>query len=289
MIRADYPLLLEPHLAERVWGGTSLGRGIGEAWDLSVHPHGPSLIRNGALKGRALADVVTAVPADFGGPIRLLAKRLDCAADLSVQVHPVEHDSKTEAWVVLRGEKNAGVYHGFREPQTTAQIRAAAEDGTLPELLRFLPVNPGQAVFVPSGTVHAIGKGLVLFEIQQSADVTYRLYDWGRGRPLQIDEALPNCRLNGSDALPAPRPLEQGGLRLVSCEHFHVDRIDAAESFRVEPGAAWRAVLLVAGSASFGNIQVDPGDTLLLPKAAGAITLHARRTCTALTYGPGAG
>ncbi len=289
MIRADYPILLEPHLAQRVWAGTSLGRGVGEAWDLSVHPNGPCLVKNGAMKGRTLAEVATACPADFGGPIKLLAKRLDCAEELSVQVHPVDSDPKTEAWVALRANPGAGVYHGFSRAVTADEVRAAAKDGSLPKLLRFLPLDPGGAVFVPTGTVHAIGPGLVLFEIQQSADTTYRLFDWGRDRELHLEKGLQCADLRAATPLPEPRPVAEGQTRLVSCEHFHVDRIEATGSFRVDPMGAWKAVLVVNGGARIGAYEAVPGETLLLPRPLGPTTLHTKNKVTALAYGPGPG
>jgi mannose-6-phosphate isomerase len=289
MIRADYPILLDPHLAQRVWAGTSLGKGVGEAWDLSVHPNGPSLVRNGALKGRTLAEVALACPADFGGPIKLLAKRLDCAEELSVQVHPKEGDPKTEAWVALRVKQGAGVYHGFERDVTTDEVRAAAKDGTLPKLLRFLPLDPGAAVFVESGTVHAIGGGLVLFELQQSADTTYRLFDWGRDRELHLEKGLQCADLSAAPPLPAPREIAPGHARLVSCEHFHIDRVEAEGSFRVDPAGTWKAVLVVNGGARIGAHEAGPGETMLLPKPLGPTTLFGKHRITALVYGPGPG
>jgi mannose-6-phosphate isomerase len=289
MIRADYPMLLEPHLAQRVWAGSSLGRGVGEAWDLSVHPHGPCLVRNGALKGRMLAEVATVCAADFGGPIRLLAKRLDCAQELSVQVHPRGPESKTEAWVVLKAMPGSGVYHGFARTVLAEEVRAAAKDGSLPSLLRFLPVEPGRAVFVPSGTVHAIGGGLVLFEIQQSADTTFRLFDWGRDRELHLEAALAAADLEAAAAQPAPVRLADGQTRLVSCEHFHVDRVDANSPFRLDPAERWKALLIVNGAARIGTIEAGPGETLLLPRPLGPTTLHPKHHVTALAYGPGPG
>ncbi|HEX5137573.1 MAG TPA: type I phosphomannose isomerase catalytic subunit [Planctomycetota bacterium] len=289
MIRADYPLLLDPHLAQRVWAGTSLGKGVGEAWDLSVHPHGPCLVRNGALKGRTLAEVALACAADFGGPLKLLAKRLDCAEELSVQVHPVDMDPKTEAWVALRAKPGAGVYHGFQRDVTADEVRTAARDGSLPKLLRFLPLDPGGAVFVPSGTVHAIGGGLVLFEIQQSADTTYRLFDWGRDRELHLEEGLKCADLRAARPLPEPAQIAEGRTRLVSCEHFHVDRVEAEGSLRVDPMDRWRAVLVVNGNARIGSHEAGPGETMLLPRAIGAMTLYTKGKVTALVYGPGPG
>lgn len=282
----DKPLKLCPHLAPRVWGGGSLGHGIGEAWDLSVHPNGPSTIAEGPWAGRTLAELAADAPEAFGGPIRLLAKRLDCVQDLSVQVHPREGDPKTEAWVVLAARPCAGVYHGFRAPVSVAQVRAAALDGTLPGLLRFLPLQTGDCVFVPSGTVHAIGAGLRLFELQQSADTTYRLFDWGRDRPLHLEQALACGDPGPVDARPVVCPLPDGAERLVTCEHFSVDRVRTSRPYPVDPGNTWRALLLTAGAARMGGLGLRAGETLLLPAAAGAHHLDPQGACEALLYGP---
>lgn len=279
MSKPDYPLLLTPHLAERVWGGTRLGAGIGEAWDLSVHPHGPSRIANGALRGRTLAEVTGAHPDAFGGPIRLLAKRLDCSETLSVQVHPIHGDPKTEAWVVLDAAQGAGVYHGFARPVTIEEVGRAAADGSLPELLRFVETPRLTAVFVPSGTVHAIGGGLFLFELQQSADTTYRLFDWGRGRELHLDEALACLDLEDHPPVPAPR---DG--RLVECEHFFVDRLAGEET--VDPRDAWVALLVVEGAGRLGDVTVRRHETVLLPAAAGARDWIPDGSSVVLSYGP---
>jgi mannose-6-phosphate isomerase len=277
--RPDYPLLLEPHLAERVWGGTRLGAGIGEAWDLSVHPNGPCRIANGALRGRTLADVSAAHADAFGGPIRLLAKRLDCAETLSVQVHPIRGDPKTEAWVVLEAADGAGVYHGFARPATVEEVGRAASDRSLPGLLRFVETPPLTAVFVPSGTVHAIGSGLFLFELQQSADTTYRLFDWGRGRELHLEAALGCLDLEAHPPVPTPR---DG--RLVECEHFFIDRLTGAET--VDPLGAWTALLVVEGAGRLGDVLVGHHETVLLPAAAGPRDWTPEGRSLVLRYGP---
>ena len=286
MAKADYPILLTAHLAERVWGGSYLGDGIGEAWDLSVHESGPCHIVNGPLAGATLAEVNADHVDDFGGPIRLLAKRLDAARDLSVQVHPKLGDPKTEAWIVLRAQAGAGVYHGFPTAVTRDEIRSAAQDGTLHDLMRFLEVQPGRCVFVPSGTVHAIGSGLFLFEIQQSSNTTYRLHDWGRGRELHVEPGVPCCDLDGAPAFPPPRPLPTGALRLVECEHFHVDRIDTHKPYRIDPAGTWRAFLVVAGYCRIGAVEATAGATVMIPNAAGEVLVEPSPACTLLIYGP---
>lgn len=286
MERADYPLQLTPLLMERVWGGSTLGEGIGEAWDLSVHEHGPSTIANGPLAGRTLAEVNAAHLDDFGGPIELLGKRLDCAQDLSVQVHPKEDDPKTEAWVVLQAADGSGVYHGFSGEIDADQLRAAALDGSLPERMRFLDVQPGQCVFVPSGTVHAIGGGLLLFELQQSADVTYRLFDWGRGRDLHLDAGIACSDLDNVEAMPAPKPGPDGGLRLVECGHFFIDRVQIRERYELNPSGNWVAVFVVTGSCRIGDLELGEGNTVIVPRAAGKTMITSQDGCAALVYGP---
>lgn len=279
MANPDYPLLLTPHLAERVWGGTRLGAGMGEAWDLSVHPHGPCRIANGALQGQTLAEASAAHPEAFGGPIRLLAKRLDCRETLSVQVHPIHGDPKTEAWVVLEAEPGAGVYHGFSRPVEVEQVGRAAADGSLPELLRFVETPPWTAVFVPSGTVHAIGSGLFLFELQQSADTTYRLFDWGRGRELHLAEAL--ACLDREPHPPVPLPRDG---RLVECEHFCIDRVTTAAP--CDPKGTWTALLVVEGSGRLGEVAIQGHETALLPAAAGPRDWVPDGPSVVLRYGP---
>jgi mannose-6-phosphate isomerase len=281
MPEADYPLLLVPHLAWRVWGGNRLGDSIGEAWDLSVHPHGPCTIANGPLAGHVLAEVAP----DLG----LLAKRLDCQDNLSVQVHPREGDTKTEAWVVLEAAEGAGVYHGFRSEIDAAELRSALADGSVVDRLRFVEVRPGDCVFVPSGTVHAIGAGVMLFELQQSADTTYRLYDWGRDREMHVEEGLACSDLDAREAIPAVQPLGPGRERLVECDHFRIDRATGSAPLVLDPGTAWTAAFLVSGRARLGPLEIGPHQTVCIPAAAGPTTLDPLEPLTALVYGPAVG
>lgn len=286
-IAPRHPFLLRPHLADRVWGGTRLGAGIGEAWDLSVHPNGESIVSSGPLAGTSLRAVVADHPTAFGGGVDLLAKRLDCAANLSVQVHPSTDDPKTESWVVLEAEEGAGVYLGFDGEPTRAEVHEAALDGSLADLLAFVPLQAGDAVFVPAGTVHAIGGGLVLFELQQSSDTTYRLFDWGRTeRELHLDDGLACADLTPPPPLPEPRPITSGVSRLVECEHFAVDRLDGDQSLGIDPRDRWTAMLVVAGSARVGDLHLTTGDTMCVPASAGAVVVEPEDAFVALGYGP---
>lgn len=275
--------MLAPHLAERVWGGDSFGPGVGEAWELSVHPNGPCTVRGGRYGGATLAEVVDADPDAFGGPIDLLAKRLDCADNLSVQVHPAAGDAKTEAWVMLAADPGAGVYHGFRRRVSPTEAEAAALDGSIMDLLEFHEMRAGDCVFVPAGTVHAIGGGLRLFEIQQSSDTTFRLYDYGRGRELHLQAGLGVADLGPPALAPNPDQLVDGR-RLVSCAHFHVDEV-GGNTIAIDPGDRWTALLVLSGSASVGDQTANAGATLLVPSAAGPVEAHG--PCRALRYGPG--
>lgn len=278
------PLMLSPHLSERVWGAGFFGDGIGEAWDLSVHPQGPCTIRGGPHDGATLAEVVDAEPDAFGGPIELLAKRLDSAENLSVQVHPTDQSAKTEAWVVLDADDETCVYHGFRHRLDPAQVRTAALDGSIMDLLAHHQVSKGDCLFVPAGTVHAIGGGLRLFELQQSSDSTFRLYDYGRGRELHLEAGLAVADLGPSDPRPVPTSLPDGR-RLVSCPYFHVDELIG--DVTVDPGGQWRALLVTTGCALVRSQQAPAGTTLLIPAAAGPT--RVRGTYRALRYGPGPG
>jgi mannose-6-phosphate isomerase len=218
-----YPLRFEPIYQYRLWGGWRLadllaaplpGDGpIGEAWILSDREDHPSQIANGALKGRTLGQIMEQCGAQLMGKLAgrfprfpLLLKFLDAREMLSVQVHPSDahkdllpagESGKTEAWVVLAVRPESRIYAGLKPGTTAAILRRALANRTVAEHLAYFTPKPGDAVFIPAGTVHTLGGGLVVFEIQQNSDVTFRLYDWdhvdartGQPRALQVDQAL---------------------------------------------------------------------------------------------------
>lgn len=212
-----YPLLFKPSLKERIWGGTklrkifdctSLEKNIGEVWVISDHPNGKNVIVNGEFKGRTLSDLLQICPKWFCSShiknFPLLVKLLDSNEDLSVQVHPDDdyaiknedgESGKTECWYIIESEPGAEIVFGHRAKNRKEFIEFTNED-KWNELLVRIPVQPGDFFFIPSGTVHAIGKGIVLLEVQQSSDITYRIYDYnrigldGNKRDLHLEKAL---------------------------------------------------------------------------------------------------
>ncbi|UCC86384.1 MAG: class I mannose-6-phosphate isomerase [Anaerolineales bacterium] len=219
-----YPLTFTPALRDYIWGGRNLetlyGRQlppgpIAESWEISGHPNAATLVDAGPLSGHSLPDVLTALGTDLvgsragwaleRGKFPLLVKLLDAEKRLSVQVHPpddyalVHADGelgKTEMWYILHARPGAQLIFGLRPGVTPELFRQAIAEETLETCLHYLPVEAGQAVFLPTGTVHAMMEGIVAAEVQQNSDTTYRVYDWGRlgadgrPRPLHVDRAL---------------------------------------------------------------------------------------------------
>jgi mannose-6-phosphate isomerase len=235
------PVPLRPLVRERVWGSETLpawlpapdkGKHIGEAWLTS----GECLIDGEALHGKPFADLVARSPEKFSAEpsaaeFPLLIKLLFPSEKLSVQVHPDDAlartlgqlRGKTECWYVLSADPDASVMVGFAEEITPAQVREAIAAGTLEQKLRRIPVKAGDMVYVPAGTVHAIGPGMMLLETQQTSDVTYRLYDYGRPRELHVEEGIVAMKTATGAGIVAPVPMG-GFTRLIASPYFVMDR-----------------------------------------------------------------
>jgi mannose-6-phosphate isomerase len=305
------PLRIAPVLVERPWGGVRLAElvdaderpagAIGEAWlagPESLVCEGPAAGETiGALARRYGSGFVGTAPAErHGERMPLLVKLLDAAEPLSVQVHPDDayalreeaisgHLGKDEAWLVLAAEPGASVQWGWRRSVGAAEVRAAALAGDLPRLLLELPVAAGDVIVNEAGTVHAVGAGVLLYEVQQASDLTYRLYDHGRvgldGRPraLHLEQALAVARLTpGEQPAPPLETLSPGRTRLAATRSFTLER------WRVGAGApgeqAWRVEerslevwTVLSGSAlvTAGGVTMELADhaTVLLPAGAG--------------------
>ena len=300
---------LTPAFKDYIWGGKKLMTHYGvqdmervaEAWVLSAHPDGPSLLPDGRPFTEALATmgadelgVKGMAFADFPQLIKLI----DAQSDLSVQVHPsdeyaLEHEGqfgKTEMWYILDAEEGAGIYYGFQRDVTREELEESIRTNTLTAILRFVPVKPGECYFIPAGTVHAIGKGLLIAEIQQNSNVTYRVYDYGRTdaagntRPLHVDKALAVADLTrvADPVMPAPVPVKGGTLtQLAECPYFRVTRLEASGTVTLPlDGDTFTALLVVEGSGTVNGVPCGRFDTIFLPANSGELVLEG--TFTAL-------
>jgi mannose-6-phosphate isomerase len=212
-------------------------------------------------------------------PLPILPKFLFTSAKLSVQVHPDGPCGvgKTEMWHILEAQPGATIALGFNQPVPAPVLREAARTGEIEELLRYFVVKPGETYFIPAGTVHAIGAGLTICEIQQNSDVTYRLYDYGRPRELHLDQGIAAADLDSwRHPGPAPsRPLKDGWRRLVACEHFATDSIELSGPFLYQPDVSRFELLICTGGAGLLNGDVlFHGDVWLLPEDCGMIAIE---------------
>jgi mannose-6-phosphate isomerase len=273
MISINSPFRLEPKFSERIWGRRSLApwypdvsakEPIGEAW-LS----GPeSVILTGGDKGKMLAEVAPNFP--------LLVKILFPEEKLSVQVHPDDVEAqaigqargKTECWYVLDAEPGAVVALGIKPGVTIEQLRASGPAGTMEELIEMVPVLVGDMVFVDAGTVHAIGPGVTLLEVQQTSDITYRLYDYGRPREMHLEQGLAVTKLTTTAGKRAPRPMD-GFVRLIEEKYFVVDRFETVGTAIVEFAGVGCLVGLSGAAVVRGEdgieVELVPGQAVVCP------------------------
>ena len=258
-----YPLLFRPNLHELVWGGHRLeplkdlpadGRAIGESWEISAVPTSESIVANGPLEGRTLGALVKEYGATlvgkhiaraYGDEFPLLVKFIDAQGDLSIQVHPnntlaqARHGQlgKTEMWYVMAAEPGATLLAGFREEVSREDYRRRVADGSIVDALARHEVHPGDVFFIPAGRVHAICSGILLCEIQQSSDVTYRLFDYhrlgldGKPRQLHTEEALDAIDFHVYDDYRTHyTPTDEGAVTIVSCDYFAVSILATSSS-----------------------------------------------------------
>lgn len=299
---ALYPLRFRPLLRRYLWGGRRLGIVLGkrtgpgedyaESWEIVDRGADQSQVRYGPLKGVTLHDLVVEhgealMGKDASEPrFPLLFKYLDANRPLSVQVHPNDQQAarldppdlgKTEAWFVLQADPESRIYAGLKRGVDRAALQQAIAGGGCEEVLHWFHPRAGQCVFLPAGVVHALGKGLLIAEIQQASDTTYRLFDWnrvdadGKPRPLHIDEALEVIDFDYGPVHPIdPEPTGRKSVtRLVSCDKFLMDhwRINTAQSLRCDQRchivSVLRGTVRVAGDRS--RQPLTKGDTVLLP------------------------
>lgn len=288
-------LKLKPACKDYLWGGSKLREEynissdldpLAEAWVLSCHPDGPSVVENGPDAGLTLPEYIEKHGRGVLGKncarfedFPILTKFIDAKGNLSIQVHPdnayaLEHEGqygKTEMWYVLEAEPDAFLYYGFKHPITKEEYKQRIENNTLTEALNAAPVKKGDVFFIPAGTLHAICKGIVIAEIQQNSNVTYRVYDYGRvgadGKPRQLHVAQ---ALEVTECAP-PRPQDFGG-HLAACEYFTADAVQgSAGGVCSENSFASLLITDGAGSLACGGeaLAVRKGDSLFLPAGSG--------------------
>lgn len=309
------PFKISPAFKDYLWGGTRLRDEYGkkcdltpvaESWELSCHKDGPSVAADGEYAGLTLREILEKAPALAGkncekfADFPILVKFIDAKDNLSVQVHPtndyaqrVEGEyGKTEIWYVMDAEPGSTLIYGFNRELDEAEFRQRLADSTLDEVLNFVPVHKGDTFFIPAGTLHGIGKGILIAEIQQNSNSTYRVYDYGRigadgkPRPLHIEKAV-----DVTELCPPKRPVGPQGetvekdgwteALLASCEYFTVREItlkdsftDAADesSFRNILNLTEEAVLCCDGE----EMALKPGDSVFVPAGTGKFTVKGK-------------
>ena len=282
-----YPLKFRPIYKQRIWGGQKLreffnkdippGEKIGESWELADLPDDKSVISNGELTGQTLNSVIAKYPKEitgdenFSGPFPLLIKILDAEDILSVQVHPDEQTCrrlgkgvpKTECWYIISAVEEAVIYKGLKKGVSKEQFAEAIKKGSVAELLTKVSVEAGQCHFLPAGTAHSIGAGLLIAEIQTPSDTTYRVFDWnrvddtGKARQLHIEEALESIHFDArSDNL----SVTTAG-RLVDCKYFKIDKNAEAKGRELPfPPGKIKTLIILTGSGTIPGAEANPVD-----------------------------
>ncbi|GGI41133.1 mannose-6-phosphate isomerase, class I [Mammaliicoccus stepanovicii] len=291
------PLVLKPVFKERIWGGRNLEKmgynlpegNIGECWGISAHKNGANEIANGPYKGKTLDEVWKEEPQLFGNPTEekfpLLTKILDANDKLSVQVHPNDeyaniHENgelgKTECWYVIDAKENAEIIYGTYA-NTKNQLESFIQNEDWDHLFKRIKVEPGDFFYVPSGTVHAIGSGIMILETQQNSDTTYRIFDYdrtdkdGNKRALHLDKSIDVINVGSESPNVPPKKLEseeQKGQILVENEFFTVAKWQIEGTFNFRKPRDYCLVSIISGSGEIitdGNVfEVKIGDHLIL-------------------------
>ena len=288
--RFSEPLTFTPLFMERIWGGRRLetlfgkqlpaNKRIGESWEIVDRPEAQSVVRAGAWSGETLHDLWLHHRAEVFGDIAdaprfpLFLKLLDAEEKLSLQVHPpadiaaeLGSEPKTECWYVAHAEPDAEIYAGLKKGITRAAFEAALANGTVAEQVHRIPVRAGDAMFLPSGRVHAIGAGNVLIEIQQNSDTTYRVFDWNRtgddGKPrvLHVAESLRSIDFADYE----PELLHPAGESLVTNALFTVEKWQLTAERQIAPEGRFAIVVCLAGGIHCAGVEVGPGEFFLVP------------------------
>lgn len=317
----NQPFLLKPVGKDYLWGGNRLNddfsKGINlyplaETWECSTHPHGLSVVGSGKFAGKTLKQVLESYPDYLGkhseqfGDLPVLIKLIDADKDLSVQVHPTDdyakrvekaRSGKTEFWYVLDATKDAHLVYGLHHDFSREFVRKSIDDGSLEFLLQKIPVKKNDVFLIKAGTIHAIGAGTLVVEIQQSSDLTYRLYDYnridknGQKRKLEIEKGLDVANLNAMSEPQQPMRVLKYSLGCATellgrCQYFQVERmlINTERIRNMVPfctdDLTFKVLLCIGGCGVIGfnneNLRVFKGDCVFVPANSVEMSLHGR-------------
>ncbi len=310
-----YPLKFHPILKDRIWGGSRLksvlhkpleNDGVGESWEVSGVSGDVSIIANGSLAGRPLTDLLRdqatelmgkSVVKRFGKEFPVLIKFLDANQDLSIQVHPDDqlamskHQSngKTEMWYIMDAEQDATLIIGFNRDVTPQEYIARLKENKVEELLQYEKISEGDAFFISAGRIHAIGAGVLLAEIQQTSDITYRVFDYnrkdqnGKLRDLHTDLAMDALDYKKTDDYIIRYPQKDNVVnRMVSCPYFTTGFLKLTETYNADLSErdSFTILMCVDGEASIANeieaVSIKKGETILLPACSSSLTIDTR-------------
>ena len=297
--------LLSPVFKDYIWGGTRLKTDFGfesgfrktaEAWMLSCHKDGQSVIQNGPDKGKLLSEVLGGIG---GESFPLLIKLIDAKSDLSVQVHPDDeyariHENgalgKAECWYILDCDENAKLIYGFKESISSEEFESSIKDGTVLDKVNYVNVHKGDFFFIDSGTLHAIGKGILLAEIQQNSNSTYRVFDYnrlgadGKPRPLHIEKAVAVTKCKKPERSYSPegeREEISGGFRtlLTKCDLFTVWSYETSGSVSFNADKkSFVSVIVTEGEGEIVSdgetLRIKKGSSVFIPASSGKVTIN---------------
>lgn len=310
-----YPIVFKPILKNRIWGGTKLktclgkqieSGGVGESWELSGVDNDVSVVANGAYSGMSLDQLLAKYPQEMLGKrifdrfkyqFPLLFKFLDAKEDLSIQLHPSNelalkrHHSfgKTEMWYVMKADPGSRVVVDFKEGVKEEDYLYHLNEKTLPSILNEIEVKQGDVFFIKTGTVHAIGKGVLLAEIQQTSDITYRVYDWdrvdanGKSRELHVDMALEAINYNKKESVISYSKAINSDNEVVTCPYFTVNYIPLNGTFVKQNNMDCFVVYVCADGECVFTIEghaysYKKGDTILVPASVETIKIEGEAT-----------
>lgn len=295
-----YPIKMSPVFKDYLWGGEKLKTTFkkptpyditAESWEVAVHKNGKSKAENGEFKGKTIDEISAVLGEKLLGkenadkPFPLMLKLIDAKDNLSVQVHPTDGYAKafenspfgkTEMWYILDAEPNSSLIYGFKKDMNKQEFENAINENKLKDVLNFVDVKKGDCFLIPAGTVHAIGKGIVLAEIQQNSDLTYRVYDWGRvdkngnSRPLHIEKAIAVSNLSnskGKEKQEIKIETKENYIKKTLCEnkYFIAEEYQLNGELKEKSNHSSFSIFLFLGDAEIEGIKAKNGDSFLIP------------------------